>query len=655
MWWRAESVRRGLLSPASVRSASRWVSTSARVLSSEARTTTIEALKGSIKGETYRALTVKPFQFTNLTEVQSRVLALLPDLGQAGLVDTALPMSDNEGRDLLVKARTGTGKTVAFLVPTIESRRAALDAAKKGEWTDSFKNYVRNTGKEHLLNETSPSAQKQLQELFQRQSVGVLILSPTRELATQIANEANKLLLHQRSLNVHLLVGGNDKRSQRDDWRRHSRDIVVATPGRLMDLMEDEMFRGPLTTTQALVLDEADMLLEMGFREDIQQIIRDLPSPEKRSTMLFSATINSNIEAIARATLHENHRFIDCVPAGEDSVHKHIPQFATSISDPRGLYPHLLNVIARDQLANNGKSKVMVFLSTTKQTRLAARILRDVRSVMPFEEATRVFEIHSDMPQMRRNKIAQSYRNCTDVPSILVTSDVSARGVDYPGVTEVVQVGVPSSPEIYVHRVGRTGRGNKDGRADLVLMDWEDAFVAWELKDIPLQRLSADDLANEVQDLALKVDADPTPPPRINRRAGREARAESLLKHRPITQRVDKEKITSALEHTYSMLEEETCYSVFTSLCGFYTARAQTLRLHKGDLIDHLSNLVKATSGLTERPKLSENMKRNLGVYDNTRGSRQGSQRSSHRFSPRQSSHSRRDWQNNQQSRRRAY
>ena len=297
----------------------------------------------------------------------------------------------------------------------------------------------------------------------------------------------------------------------------------------------------------------------------------------------------------------------------------------------------------------------MIFLSTTKQTRQAARILREVRSVMPFEGATRVFEIHSDMPQPRRNKIAQSYRNCTDVPSILVTSDVSARGVDYPGVTEVVQVGIPSSPEIYVHRVGRTGRGNKDGRADLVLMDWEDAFVAWELKDIPLQRLSTDDLANEVEDAALRVDADSTPSQRIDRRAGREARRESLLNHRPITQRMDKEKFTSALEQAFSMLEEDERFSVFTSLCGLYTARAHTLRLHKGDLIDHLSNLVKATSSLPERPKLSDNMKRNLGVYGNPRNSRQGSQRSSHRSYSRQSSFPRRDWQNNQQSRRRAY
>ncbi|WFD42543.1 RNA helicase [Malassezia psittaci] len=655
MWWRAESVGRGLQSLVSVRNASRWISTSVRVLGPEARTITIEALKDSIKGETYRALTVKPFQFTNLTEVQSRVLALLPEIGQAGLVDTALPLSDNEGRDLLVKARTGTGKTVAFLVPTIESRRAALDAAKKGEWTDSFKTYLRKTRKEDLLNENTPRAQQQLHELFHRQSVGVLILSPTRELATQIANEANKLLLHQRSLNVHLLVGGNDKRSQQEDWRRKSRDIVVATPGRLMDLMEDEMFRGPLSTTQALVLDEADMLLEMGFREDIQQIMKDLPSPEKRSTMLFSATINPNIEAIARATLHENHRFIDCVPAGEDSVHKHIPQFATSISDPHNLYPHLLNVISRDQLANDGKSKVMVFLSTTKQTRVAARVLREVRSVMPFEEATRVFEIHSDMPQTRRNRIAQSFRQCTDVPSILVTSDVSARGVDYPGVTEVVQVGIPSSPEIYVHRVGRTGRGNKGGRADLVLMDWEDAFVTWELKDIPLQRLSADDLATEVEDAALKVETDSTPPRRINRRAGRAAKAESLLNHRPMADRMEKEKVKSAFEHAFSMLEEEVCYGVFTSLCGFYASRTQTLRLHKGDLIDHLSNLVKATSSLTQRPKLSESMKRLLGVYGNPRNSGHGFQRSSQRSSPRQSSFSKRGGQNTRYTRRWAH
>lgn len=611
MWWRGVAARSVVQPLVPLRSAARWISTSRCLLQDAPPDVSIEALKGNIRPETYRALAEAPFHFTKMTDVQSRVLSLLPDLGHAGLVDTTIPLSDEGGRDLLVKARTGTGKTVAFLVPVIESRRRALEAASKRTWTDSFRKFLHETGEAALLESSAPSAQSRLQDLFRRRSVGALILSPTRELATQIANEARKLLAHQKMLNVHLLVGGNEKRVQRDEWRKRSRDIVVATPGRLMDLMEDEHFRAPLATTQAVVLDEADMLLELGFREDIQHIMKALPAPEKRSTMLFSATINRNIETIARATLHKNHRFIDCVPPGEDAVHTRIPQFVTGVSDPSQLYPHVLRVIARDQLVHGARSKVMVFCSTTKQTRTASRVFRDASAMLPFEQVTRVFEIHSEKDQSKRNKITQSFRGCTHAPSVLVTSDVSARGVDYPGVTQVIQVGIPSSPEIYVHRVGRTGRGNSDGRADLVLMDWEDAFVTWDLKDMPLERLTPGALADEVHTLAAQTDAAPAAP----RRAGRTQRVARLENHCPVAPRLDDEALLAAVSGACAELDRELSRGVFTSLIGYYASRSQALRLHKGQLVEYVADLAHATTGLPERPRLSPYMQRQLGLH----------------------------------------
>ncbi|WFD45791.1 RNA helicase [Malassezia furfur] len=603
--------------------------------------TAIESLRANVQPETYRALTQAPFRFTQMTDVQSRVLSLLPELGQAGMVDTSVPLSDAEGRDLLVKARTGTGKTVAFLVPAIESRRRALEAAEHGQWTDAFRTYVEKAGEGKLLESDAPRASARLLGLFQKRSVGALILSPTRELATQIANEARKLLSHQSHLNVHLLVGGNERRAQCDAWRKSSRDIVVATPGRLMDLMNDDEFRAPLSTTQTLVLDEADMLLELGFREDIQHIMKALPPASKRATMLFSATINPNIEAIARATLHRNHRFIDCVPPGEDAVHTRIPQYVTTLADPAEVFGHVLRVVARDQLVHGTQSKVMVFFSTTRQTRAASQVLRTASDTLPFEQATRVFDIHSDMDQSKRNKVASRFRTCTTAPSVLVTSDVSARGVDYPGVTQVVQVGIPSSPEIYVHRVGRTGRGNRDGRADLVLMDWEDAFVTWDLQDMPLQRLTAADLTREVEQRAADADADAVnapPPPQQRARGTRSARPrreERLADHCPTAPRLSARSLDAAVAHACAGIDEELSRGVFTSLIGFYSSRAPALRLHKGELVECVASLAQATTGATERPRLSPYMQRQLGVHAKPRSDARGKSRGGARDAPR--------------------
>ena len=603
--------------------------------------TAIESLRANVQPETYRALTQAPFRFTQMTDVQSRVLSLLPELGQAGMVDTSVPLSDAEGRDLLVKARTGTGKTVAFLVPAIESRRRALEAAEHGQWTDAFRTYVEKAGEGKLLESDAPRASARLLGLFQKRSVGALILSPTRELATQIANEARKLLSHQSHLNVHLLVGGNERRAQCDAWRKSSRDIVVATPGRLMDLMNDDEFRAPLSTTQTLVLDEADMLLELGFREDIQHIMKALPPASKRATMLFSATINPNIEAIARATLHRNHRFIDCVPPGEDAVHTRIPQYVTTLADPAEVFGHVLRVVARDQLVHGTQSKVMVFFSTTRQTRAASQVLRTASDTLPFEQVTRVFDIHSDMDQSKRNKVASRFRTCTTAPSVLVTSDVSARGVDYPGVTQVVQVGIPSSPEIYVHRVGRTGRGNRDGRADLVLMDWEDAFVTWDLQDMPLQRLTAADLTREVEQRASDADADAVnapPPPQQRARGTRSARPrreERLADHCPTAPRLSARSLDAAVAHACAGIDEELSRGVFTSLIGFYSSRAPALRLHKGELVECVASLAQATTGAAERPRLSPYMQRQLGVHAKPRSDARGKSRGGARDAPR--------------------
>lgn len=201
------------------------------------------ALKGTIDYDTFKAITVKPFKHTHMSPVQHAVLSLLPELAQPY---TPNPSPNPDGthtktrRDLLVKAKTGTGKTLAFLVPAIEARLASIKANAKQAVIDAGL-------------ESDKHLEGRATRVFTRQSVGTLIISPTRELATQIANEALRLTHHHDGFEVRLFVGGMSKRMQLRDWMKGRRDIVVATPGRLRDLLtsEPDVAKGLLTSTQA--------------------------------------------------------------------------------------------------------------------------------------------------------------------------------------------------------------------------------------------------------------------------------------------------------------------------------------------------------------------------------------------------------------------
>lgn len=186
---------------------------------------TWQSIKQNLSYPTFRAITEKPYQFNTMTPVQAEVVNLLPEL--------ALPPDSTSNdvptrpRDLLVKAKTGTGKTFAFLIPAIEARVNAIHARGKQA--------VRDAG---LVSDKHLEAQARRQ--FTREHVGTLIISPTRELATQIANTAIKLTHHHKDFEVRLFFGGASKRQQMRDFMKGRRDIVVATPGRLRDLLQSE-------------------------------------------------------------------------------------------------------------------------------------------------------------------------------------------------------------------------------------------------------------------------------------------------------------------------------------------------------------------------------------------------------------------------------
>ncbi|RHY16718.1 hypothetical protein DYB25_005977 [Aphanomyces astaci] len=341
-----------------------------------------------------------------------------------------------EGKDVLAKSKTGTGKTMAFLLPTIEA----------------------------LLRETSTPKTKR--------AVSALILSPTRELASQIDVEAKKLSTFH-PFRVACFVGGT---SMSQDLRRlrHADgiDILVATPGRLQDHLtnNNEDLVARVANIKVLVLDEADRLLDMGFRRDIEKLLAFLPT--NRQTLLFSATLPDSLEQIKRLALKPGHVYIDTV-GEEDQTNLHVDQ--SVVTCPFEDHITVLDKLMHAHIQGSPSGyKIIAFFPTARAAGFMAQLF--LAAKYP------ILEMHSRKSQAHRTKAADVFR--TQDNQILFSSDVSARGVDYPGVTLVIQVGL-TDKEQYIHRLGRTGRAGRDGEGVLLLSPFETPFLN-ELKDVPL-------------------------------------------------------------------------------------------------------------------------------------------------------------------------
>ncbi|EPS74101.1 hypothetical protein M569_00652, partial [Genlisea aurea] len=348
-----------------------------------------------------------------------------------------------KGKDVLAKAKTGTGKTVAFLLPSIEV------VVKSPQVAQSEK----------------------------RQPIIVLVICPTRELASQAAAEANTLLKYHPSIGTQVIIGGTRLALEQKRMQANPCQILVATPGRLRDHVENTAgFATRLMGVKVLVLDEADHLLGMGFRKEIERIVAAVP--KQRQTLLFSATIPPEVRQICHIALRRDHEFINTVKEGTEDTHSQVRQ--THLVAPLDNHFSLLYSLLKDHIADNVNYKVLVFCTTAMVTRLVAELLGELK--------LNVREIHSRKSQTYRTRVSDEFRKSTGL--ILVTSDVSARGVDYPDVTLVVQLGVPADKQQYIHRLGRTGRKGKEGEGILLLAPWEEFFLS-TVKELPLGKGSA--------------------------------------------------------------------------------------------------------------------------------------------------------------------
>ncbi|XP_062215336.1 DEAD-box ATP-dependent RNA helicase 26-like [Phragmites australis] len=350
-----------------------------------------------------------------------------------------------QGKDVLAKAKTGTGKTVAFLLPAIEVLFA----------------------------------------LPHSPSINLLVMCPTRELANQVAAEARKLLKYHRSLGVQVVIGGTRLPQEQRSMQANPCQILVATPGRLKDHLENTPgFSTRIKGVKVLVLDEADRLLDMGFRRDIEKIIAFIP--KERQTLLFSATVPGEVRQISHVAMKKDHEFINTVQEGDEETHSQVNQ--TYMVAPLDLHFCILYDVLKKHVAEDADYKVIVFCTTAMVTKLVAEVLSQLK--------LNIREIHSRKSQSARTKVSDEFRKSKSL--ILVSSDVSARGVDYPDVTLVIQVGLPADREQYIHRLGRTGREGKEGQGILLLAPWEMHFLT-TVKDLSISEAATPSVDPSIQ------------------------------------------------------------------------------------------------------------------------------------------------------------
>ena len=316
------------------------------------------------------------------------------------------------GHDMMVSARTGSGKTASFILPALQRVLIARgDNTKRREKGVIY-------------------------------GPRILVLAPTRELAMQVAKAAATYGRHVQGLRVATVVGGVPYPAQIAALRGPL-DILISTPGRLLDHLQSG--RCILENVEMLVLDEADRMLDMGFIDDITTISQQIPAT--RQTVMFSATFAGSVGRLAQSLLREPKR-IDV--ASHTDTHENIEQrlhWADNANHKNAMLDHILTQREMEQ--------ALVFTSTQRDADWLADRLADMGHA--------VASLHGGHPQGRRNRVLQGLRN--KQLKILVATDVAARGIDVPSISHVINYGLPMKAEDYVHRIGRTGRAGRNGLA----------------------------------------------------------------------------------------------------------------------------------------------------------------------------------------------
>ncbi|WP_336039923.1 DEAD/DEAH box helicase [Acinetobacter calcoaceticus] len=396
----------------------------------------------------------KSFAEFSLHETLQQALEGLGFTTPTAVQEQAIPAA-LEGKDLLVSSQTGSGKTAAFLLPT-------LNALAGQESAVPFKDRMKAV--------TQPN---------------ILVISPTRELAQQVSQDAIALVRHMKGVRIAAIMGGMPFAKQIQQLK--GAQVVVATPGRLLDLVNRRQIK--LDQVDALIVDEADRMLDLGFSEDLEAISE--LAANRKQTLMFSATFADRIIRLASCMMKDPMRI--AIETGH-STNTDITQtlhWTDGFEHKKKLLTHWLSDESLDQ--------AVVFASTQEDTDMLAEELA--------EAGHSVVALHGAMPQTVRNRRLRSIREGR--AKILVATDVAARGLDVPTISHVINFGLPMKHEDYVHRIGRTGRAGRTGQA-ITLATYRERGKIRALEEYLEARLSV----SEIEGL------EPSPPPARSGRDG---------------------------------------------------------------------------------------------------------------------------------------
>ena len=378
---------------------------------------------------------------------------------QAQAVPAAL-----QGQDLMVSASTGSGKTASFVLPALSRVLAARGSGQR-----------REKGVVH--------------------GPRVLVLVPTRELALQVTKAVSSYGRHVQGLRVASIVGGVPYGAQLKALRGPL-DLLIATPGRLMDHMASG--KAVLAHVELLVLDEADRMLDMGFIEDIHHIAAALPAA--RQTLMTSATFGGPVGHMARELMREPQRIeVDSHTQAHADIEQRL-HWADDLRHKNALLDHILTERSVEQ--------AVVFTSTQRDADWLAERLAEM--------GHSVAALHGGMPQGRRNRVLEGLRRRQ--LRVLVATDVAARGIDVPGISHVINYGLPMKAEDYVHRIGRTGRAGRSGLA-VTLAERRDAGMIQRIQRFTTQRIPAATISGLEPRVQEPAPQRPRPAPRGNNKS----------------------------------------------------------------------------------------------------------------------------------------
>ncbi|KAK4173099.1 putative ATP-dependent RNA helicase MSS116 mitochondrial precursor [Triangularia setosa] len=428
--------------------------------------------------------------------------------------------------DCLVQAKTGTGKTIAFLLPALQNILTAPD--------------------------------------LQRDFVALLVLAPTRELAQQIADECDKLT--GRTLDCHIAVGGTAKESRLKKFLNGKPTVLVATPGRLIDYLSEEETRHKLSKLRCVVLDEADRMLDQGFAPSIKRILQQIPKKQVAGWqgMCFSATVPNEIQQFLPLVLNKNHTRISTIDPNETPTVDRIPQSAIPIESISDALPVLHSYLMTQKKANP-QLKAVIFSGTARHAGLLYHVFGPTGGAAP--KGLPCFQMHSRLSQPARTRTIEEFK--TAEAGLMFASDVIGRGMDFPDIDLVIQMGFPPEKAQYVHRVGRTGRAGKSGEATMILTPQEMRFVRVN-KDFPI-------------------------------------RVTEPFNHPDLPRSVT--KIAEALEK----VPEQTKNQAYTAFLGFNVTIARQLGLQPPDVVN-LANDFAYSMGYEEIPEVEQKTVSKMGL-----------------------------------------